>query len=187
MSMQKLTEIVKTEIQESFTKYVGTISSDHAYIHKGLAFTGIVNTGSINAAYHIAFTTPTVASGKYIHWRPIGIDSSADYVDYTLREGDTFTGGTSATPINRNRLSSNTTGMQSFAYNATSAPTGTIIQRGGIGNSGNAFSRAGGGAGADEELVLKQNTTYILTLDPDGSTICNLSLFWYEEGEGIDA
>lgn len=170
---------------ERFTGYIGVIGSDHAYVHQGLAFTAIIDTGSISAAYDIAFTTPTVASGKYIHWRPIGMSSSADYVDVKLREGDTFSAGTAVTPINRNRNSTATTSMQTFVYNATSTPTGTIIQAVGVGTAGNAVSQAGGGAAADQELLLKPNTNYVLTLTPDGATSCVLELFWYEEGTGI--
>jgi hypothetical protein len=175
-----------TQAQEALTKYLGFIDSDHAYIHDGIAFTAIINTGSISAAYDIAFTTPTADSGKYIHWRPIGIDTSADYIDYVMREGDSFSGGSDVTPINRNRLSSNTSEMQTFVSNATATPAGTIIQRGGIGTAGNPASRTGGGAAAAQELVLKANTNYVLTLTPAGATVANLSLFWYEEGAGID-
>lgn len=167
--------------KELLTGYTGVIDSDHAYVHKGIAFTAVIETGSISAAYDIAFTTPSVADGKYLHWRPIGISSSADYVDFKLREGDSFSGGTAVTPINRNRISTNTTDMQTFVKNATATPTGTIIQAGGIGTSGNPASRAGGGSAAAQELVLKQNTNYVLTLTPDGATTCVLELFWYEE------
>lgn len=184
MNSPRMTEILEQQ-QEPFTGFNTIIGSDHAYIHAGKAFTALINTGSISAAYDIAFTTPTVASGKYIHWRPIGIDTSADYVLTTLREGDTFSAGTTVTPIKRNRLSSGASVMQAFVKNATATPVGTIIQQGGIGTSGNAASRSGGGASADQELVLKQNTNYVLTLVPDGATIVNLSLFWYEEDAGL--
>jgi len=185
MSIARMTEIAD-QSQEGLTKYTGVIDSDHAYIHDAIAFTSIITTGSISAAYDVAFTTPSESSGKYIHWRPIGVDTSADYVIATLREGDTFSAGTDVVPINRNRLSDNTSRMQAFVYNATSTPAGTIIQQSGIGSSGNPSSRTGGGASAAEELVLKQNTNYVLTLVPDGATVVNLSLFWYEENAGIE-
>lgn len=186
MSIAKLVQIA-SQGQEELTGYSAVIGSDHAYIHDGIAFTAIINTGSISAAYDIAFKTPSAESGKFIHWRPIGIDTSADYVDIVLREGDTYSAGTSVTPINRNRLSTNTSKMQSFVYNATATPTGTIIQRGGIGTSGNAASQGGGGAAASQEIVLKQDTNYVLTLTPDGATVVNVSLFWYEEEKGLDS
>lgn len=180
MGNTRMTEILELA-QESLTKHLTIIESDHAYIHAGIAFTAIINTGSISAAYDIAFKTPDANSGKYIHWRPIGIDTSADYVDFVLYEGDTFSSGTAVTPINRNRISKNTSKMQTFVYNATATPAGTIVQRGGIGVAGIPASKAGGGAFANQELVLKQDTNYVLTLTPAGATIVNLSLFWYEE------
>lgn len=170
------------DFQEELTGYLAQISSDHSYVHKGLAYTAIVETGSISAAYDIAFTTPSLASGKYIHWRPIGISSSADYVGFKLYEGDSFSSGTDVTPVNRNRsMSPNTSQMQAFVKGATATPTGTIISAGGVGTAGTPSARSGGGAAADQELVLKANTNYVLTLDPDGATECVLELFWYEE------
>ena len=170
--------------REGLTEYCGTISSDHAYIHQGKAWTAIINTGSISAAYNIGFTTPLSSSNKFAHWRPIGIDSSAEYVDIVLYEGDSFSGGTTVTPINRNRegFSSASSNMQTFSKGVTATPVGTIIQRTGIGISGNPVSKSGGGAAADQEIVLKSNTDYVIVLTPDAATICNLSLFWYEEG-----
>jgi len=184
-ALERITEIAEEE-QECLTGYKGVITSDHAYIHDGKAFTAILSTGSISAVYRVGFTTPSVASGKFIHWRPLAITSSADYVDIQLTEDDSFTGGTTITPINRNRLSEATSTMQAFSNGVTSTPTGIVIQASGIGVSGNTVSQAGGGAGADQELVLKQNTSYVITLTPDGATTVRASLFWYEEDKGID-
>lgn len=183
MSVSRLTQIAEQE-RESYTHYMAVISSDHAYVHKGLAFTGIINTGSISAAYDICFTTPSVASGLFLHWRPIGITSSANYVDIQFTEGETYTGGTAVTPINRNRHSSTTTTMQAFVKNATCTPSGTLISSSGIGSDGSRQARSGGGSGADQELLLKANTTYAITLTPAGATTCILELFWYEEPDG---
>lgn len=169
--------------QESFTGYLAQISSDHAYVHKGLAFTAVLDIGSISSTYNIGFTTPTVASGKYIHWRPIGLSSSANYVAFKLYEGDTYTGGTAVTPVNRRREAPiPTTNMQSFATGVTSTPTGTVIQAGGLGSDGNPNARSGGGSAADQEILLARNETYVLQLEPSGSTSVVLELFWYEEG-----
>lgn len=185
MSANRQTEIME-QGQEPLTGFQASISSDHAYIHDGIGFTAIIDTGSISAAYDIAFKTPTVASGKFIHYRPLGITSSANYVGVTLYEGDSYTGGTAVTPVNRNRLSSNTSSMQSFVKGATVSPAGTIIDIAGLGSSGNPIARSGGGTGGDEELVLKQNTDYVITLVPSGATTCTVKVFWYEESAGLD-
>ena len=170
--------------QDRFTGMQCVVQSDHAYIHDGLGFTAIIDTGSISAAYDIAFTTPSVASGKYIHWRPIGITSSAEYVQVVTYEGDSFSSGTTVTPINRNRNSTNTSTMQAFVKNATATPTGTQIDIFGVGSTGNPTSRSGGADGSLDEIVLKPNTNYVITLTPAGATSCTLKLFWYEEENG---
>ena len=186
MVFNKLQQLIINAL-EHLTGFFAVIDSDHAYIHDGIAFTAVIDCGSISAAYDIAFTTPTVASGKYVHWRPIGIQSSADYCKVELREGDSFSSGTAVTPVNRNRLSSGTTSMQAFVKNATATPAGTLIQLSGVGTSGNPSSRAGGGSAASQELVLKQNTNYIVTITPDSATDVTCELFWYEESAGLDS
>lgn len=183
MSVQRLTEIDELQL-EKFTKFKIVIDSDHAYIHKGYAYTAIVDAGTISAAYDIAFTTPHADTGKFIHWRPSGIQTSANYVAYQLTEAETFTGGTAVTPINRNRLSVKTSGMQAFVKNATATPAGTIIQLGGVGTAGVPSTVGGGGAAASHEIILKQNTTYVMTLTPAGATAVTMELFWYEEDMG---
>lgn len=77
--------------------------------------------------------------------------------------------------------------MQTFVKGATATPAGTLIQLAGVGTSGNAVSRSGGGSAAAQEIVLKQNTNYVLTITPDSATDVTVELFWYEEGAGLDS
>lgn len=172
---------------EHFTGYNAVINSDHAYIHLGKAFTTAVNAGSISAVYYIGFVTPTVASGKYVHYRPLGITTSANYVGIKLYEGDTFTGGTASPTLNRNRLSSIVTAMQSMVKGVTVTPAGTVLIDTGIGGTGVPTAQSGGGGGEKEEWILKQNTSYVLALTPAGATTVTASLFWYEEDAGLDS
>jgi hypothetical protein len=183
MALQnKIAQIIQA-FKENLTGYVGVIGSDHAYIHQGKAFTALINTGAISTAYEIGFTTPSVASGKFIHWRPLGIDSSAAFVQADLYEGDSYTAGTLVTPINRNRAgySSTTSTMQDFKDDTTATPAGTLIQHTGIGTAGNAVSQSGGGSSAGQEIVLKANTDHVIQLTPSAETTVILTLFWYEE------
>lgn len=172
-----------SKTKEALTGYIGVISSDHAYIHKGIGKTINIQTGPISSVYRIGFTTPDVASNQWAHWRPIGLTTSADYVKAELTEADSFSGGTDILSdiFTRNRNQPDTTDMQAFAKGVTSTPVGTILQQAGIGASGNPSSQSGGGGGADEEIVLKPNTDYVITLTPDGATEVLLTLFWYEE------
>lgn len=166
--------------QERLTGYLTNITSDHSYIHKGFGFKAIITKASQSATFRIAFTTP--ASGKDIHWRPALIGTSADSVLLKVYEGDTFTGGTDVTPINLNRQIATVSAMQAFKDGVTATPTGTVIQA--IQTSGGSGGNAVGGAESSaEERLLKQDTTYIVEVDPAGSTDISLELFWYEEDE----
>lgn len=170
---------------ELFTGYIGVIGSDHAYIHQGLAFTALIETPSASANYNVSFKTPEESVGKYIHWRPIGVTSSANYVSVSMYEGDTYTSGSAVTPVNRNRNSDAVTTMQAFARATTTTPSGTLLSVFGVGSSGNPSSRSGGGSGADEELLLKPDTIYTIEFDPAGTTIVTAQFFWYEEDRGV--
>lgn len=169
---------------ETFTGFFTVIQSDHRYIHSGLAHTAIIDTGSISTTYNIGFTTPSTESGKYIHWRPIGMQSSSNYVTYKLFEGDSFSAGTAITTLNRNRNLNATrpSVMQDFKKGVTATPVGTLIQLTGVGAEGGPTTRSGGsGAGADRELVLLPDTDYVIQLTPAGTTSITLELYWYEE------
>jgi len=179
MSISEITAISQEE-QELLTKYKTVITSDHAYIHKGLGFKAIIKKASQTADFFIAFTTP--ASAKDIHWRPALVTTSTENVGFTVYEGDTFTGGTDVTPVCLNRKMDSTSAMQALKDGVTSTPTGTIIQsfQTGGGSGGNSI---GGGTSSSEERLLKQDTTYIVKVEPAGSTDITMELFWYEEDE----
>lgn len=177
-------------VAPSVDKFTGAaigISGDHAYIHKGLAFRAIgsatVNTG---AETTLLLTTPA-ASVAYVHYRPASIASSASYVESTLYEGATVSGGTDGAEINCNRNSSITAGTV-YKYGATYTSGGTIKGLQTVGSGGNPTARTGGSAGQDLELVLKPSTTYALRIvNPAGgaNSVVSWTLFWYEEPEGV--
>jgi len=105
-----------------------------------------------------------------------------------MTEGETFTDGTAVTPINRNRNNLTASAMQAFVKGATCTPAGTLLYSAGVGSSGSPVSIGGGLDAASEELLLKPDTTYAITLTPDAETTCILELFWYEEaGSDPDA
>lgn len=170
---------------DRFVKGPIVVQSDHAYIHDGMAYDALINIGTISSAYNISFKTPTVASGKFIHWRPTDITTSENYIQVILYEGDTYTGGTAVTPVNRNRNSPNTSTMQVVAKGTTSTPSGTIIDIFGIGSAGTRQARSGSSSGSEQERVLKPDTIYTLALTPAGSTDVTTTLFWYEEDKGV--
>lgn len=179
-------------MEEAFTQYLPVIQSDHAYIHQGLAFTYIGTTGSLAAAAttSIEFTTPTVASGKFIHFRPTFLSSSENYLTMSLKEASTATGGADvkSSIFNRNRNSATASAFQTLKTGVTVSVAGTEIDLVTTGVGGGTANNAGGsGGGSQEELLLKQNTKYTITFTNAGSvtaTIGVYKLFWYEESMG---
>lgn len=168
------------------TGFLTYISGDHRYIHEGRAYTYLGNTGSLAAGsgtYSIAITTPVDTSGIRLHFRPVKFSATANLMLMTVAEGSTVTGGTAATPINRNRNSANTS-KATLLYGVTVSAPGSTVAQAAIGGGSNPANAIGGGNGASEELVLKPNTTYSIKIDNIGSTTAStgyFEVFWYEE------
>lgn len=175
-----------TGIIDHETGMSASIGSDHAYIHEGLGYVLCGQTGSIAAAgvEHISFKTPAVTSGKYVHFRPVRLSSSANSLSITMTEDAVMTSGTAATPQNLNRLKPNNSKVVIYtAATLTTAGTGGIIFLDSIG-SGGASNRFGGDSASGEERVLKPDTTYSITFTNTGAataTTGTYTLFWYEE------
>lgn len=180
MSIGNISKIL-TRLVDRYTKYIAVIQSDHSYIHKGLAYTSLIDTGAITASYKIGFKTPD--NGKCIHWRPLGGSSSAAYASFKLYQGNAYTSGTEVVPINRNQEDNeySVTDMQDIKQGVTATITGKLLQHSGIGTAGTPVAQSGGGAAADQEIILKTNTEYVIDIVPSASTTCLLTLFWYEE------
>ncbi len=171
---------------DGFTGYPIVLSSDHSYIHKGLGFSLVGNSGSVAAAgtFVISFVTP---SGKYVHLRPTSIGSTKNLGLFTIAEGSKMTGGTAATPLNRNRNSSNKS-LVTVKTGATISAEGSIkLVELSIGSGGKPNTRSGGQNGENDEIVLLPGTAYSLKFSNIGetdSTVFYFSMFWYEEQEG---
>jgi len=175
-----------TPSTDTITQFGINITGDHAYIHRGKAFnaSGQVSLAAA-AVYSLTLTTPA-ASSAYVHLRPAFFSSSASYAKMSILEAPVMTAGTAATPTNRNRNSA-TSATSVYTYNATYTSGGTLVDLYTVGTGGNPTARAGGGVGADAELVLKPATTYLFLIDnPTGGATSNIawSLFWYEKSRG---
>lgn len=180
--LSRLVSIAEDE-NEYLTKYKATISSDHAYIHKGIAFSFTGNTGSLaaGATYAISFRTPT---NKTIHLRPTGFYSTANAMELRIAELSTVTGGSAMTPVNRNRLS-NQKSLSTIVTGVTLSAEGTVIDAFYAGSQGAGANRNGGsGVPADEEILLLRDTVYSIRIETIGATTASTGyykLFWYEE------
>jgi len=164
-------------MRDRVTNGLEVLTTDHALIHEGIAYT-LANVVTVDTAHSIAFTTPAVA---YVHFKPIGITASGGPVTITLKEGATFTGGATATPFNRNRLSTNTADM--VCKTGVTTSDGTVLLTALIGSATTGSQKVGASTNAAEEIVLKRNTTYTLNFaeTATGTVAIGYDLFWYEE------
>lgn len=164
---------------DSVTNALNIIDYSHHEIHSGSHFylQGYIELNDTDTFY-IKMVTPD--TGKWAHFlydvRSTGICST------TLDEGASggMTGGAAVTPINNNRNSSNTSGL-TFTSGVTVA-TGYVLRIesdkwGAAGFKEN----IGDGGGRDDEIMLKQNTTYLRTfLSGADDNIIQFKASWYE-------
>jgi hypothetical protein len=177
-----LLKIAKNE-NERLTRFKAVISSDHAYIHRGIAFSFLGNTGSLaaGATYSISFKTP---ANRTSHFRPVGFYATANAMELRIAEKSTVTGGTAGTPINRNRVSPQNP-FVTISIGITLSAEGSVVDAFYAGTQGAGSSGTGGlGVPADEEMVLLRDETYSIRIANIGATTASTGyfrLFWYEE------
>jgi hypothetical protein len=170
------------------TGYLANVESDHAYIHKGWAFTYqkvITLAGSATKACILK----TPASGKDIHFRPIILGTSDSPVTLEFNEGVTYTGGTDQTDQiwNRNRqlAAVRTTTCTLVDGTVTITDAGTPLPVYYIGSGTNPSKATGGTVGASDEIVLEKDTDYMIRCinQTSSDTELTIGIFWYEEDE----
>lgn len=188
MSTPRLTELFE-ENKDKFTGFQTSMGADHRYIHEGIAFSLVGDTGAISAAgtYALTFITPPAAEGLYIHLRPAQFATTANTTTFTISEGATNSGTTAASSFNRNRNSSNVSKLTT--YKATTVSGGTAIYQDMSGGGSSPTTRAGGaGSGSELEIILKPATTYSLVFANVGAstaTTAYYTIYWYEEKKGL--
>lgn len=173
-------------ILDRFTTFGVGITGDHHYIHEGKGYVVCGKTGSIaaGASESISLKTPPRLSGKMVHFRPTTYSSTANALAIEIIQNAVTTGGTKVTPrnMNGNRKSQSLVEVFTGATVSVQGNEGTIfIDSVGSGGTSN---RGGGSGGADEERVLKPDTTYQITFTNIGSTTATVgyyTIFWYEE------
>ena len=172
---------------ETLTGFEAVIQSDHSYIHQGLAHTySVVKTLASGDTYNCVVTTPSNSTNTFIHWRPILVATSASGIMYTMSEAPVFTGGTDVTSKlwNRNRGLEVVRPTKVMLHeNVSVTEVGTILEEIYIGEGGNRRNSAGGDSGADQEILLDAEQTYLINVENDGGVSSEISLyfFWYEE------
>lgn len=159
------------------------ITYEHHEIHAGSHFF-IEDVGelAINNVYDIQFTTPDSTIWSHLTFK-LDCESETEWFIY---EGATInTAGTSVTPINNNRNSTktsvNTVAMINNGSltdaNADTDVSGATLLGKGIVSSGKSNL---GNDTRDNEIILKQNTTYCLRAVATAAGYIDFLLSWYE-------
>ena len=163
---------------DASTRALEVIDYAHHEIHSGSHFyiQGYLVLASGASAYSKLVTPDT---GKWVHFI-FNIRSSGITTTYLDEDAVGATGGTVMTPINNNRNSSSASALVFTAgvTNATSYTTRLENDKWGA----EGFKEVtGGGSGRDDELVLKQNTTYLRTfISESDDNIIQFKASWYE-------
>jgi hypothetical protein len=130
------------------------------------------------AVLRVKLVTPGTTKWAHFIW---SISSSGILVT-TLHEAASggMTGGAGVTPINNNRNSDNTSGL-TITSGVTAADTaGTLISNQSWGAAG-FKSTIGGSNSRDDEIILKQGTTYLRTFTSGAAdNIVQFKASWYE-------
>lgn len=157
------------------------IPHEHAEIHEGDTFrySDALTLGSAGTQDYL-ITTPNTTRWAHFTFEADGTAVTT----ITLYEGSDKTGTTPQTVFNANRNS--TSAATVTVHKGTSGGTtdGTAIVNYSSGTATNQ-SRSSSTRSHDVEIILKQNTKYILRLTSGtAGNLCNVTLNWYEHVNG---
>lgn len=162
---------------DSATHSLQTVDYEHHEIHAGshYFYTDSVELDNNGTQYYL-LTTPNTT--KWIHLTYTATGSAITQVQ--LYETSDRVGTTLQTVYNNNRNSLNTAGMTVHKDISSGTTDGTLIEQLKSGSSTNK-SRSGTTAERSNEIILKQNTKYLLKFTSGtADNLCNLQLGWYE-------
>jgi hypothetical protein len=176
-----LTQKNKDGVQVIVGSDYGLINVDvnHARMHEGRAFFAWYARMDANKLANAASIDIIMAAAPGITPHiTVGYICGGD-CEFYMYEGTTTTGGTSFTPINRNRTSS-TASQTAMVTNPTINTLGTLIDEQAAPSGGG--PKSGGAASAGLEYVLASLTNYHfrLTNVSGQSKMAVLTLEWYE-------
>jgi len=168
---------------DASTETLQTIEYEHHEIHAGSHYfvSGYVDL-SINHVLQFTWQMPNTA--KWIHWRwKIATKSETLWQVY---EGGTISNAlaNAVTPLNSNRNSSNTSGtVMRYEDHANLAGantdvdvSGALLLKSGISGSG----KDNGEASREYELIMKQNTLYVMRATATAAGYISFDMEWYE-------
>jgi hypothetical protein len=168
-------EEVDGHLKDDATGLMNVITQEHHEIHDGNHYymEGYLTMG-ISDTLYVKLVTPDNAKWSHFLW---SIESGG-ILETTLHEGVSggMTGGSSVTPVNNDRNSAN-------ASNLVITSGVTVASDLGLKISGCKWGsrQIGGGQSREDELILKQNTTYLRTfLSGASSNLVCFKATWYE-------
>lgn len=163
---------------DSSTNSVKMIDYSHAELHAGdhYVWAGNVELDSAASKTYL-LTTPNTT--KWIHMSTV-FDGSA-ITQFAIYEGADRVGTTAKTPLNRNRNSVKTAGLVIHEDVSGGTTDGTLLPV--THKSGSATNQANSPATArsENEIILKQNTKYLIRLTSfTNDNLINATFDWYE-------
>ena len=132
-----------------------------------------------NDTLFVKLVTPDTVVWSHFKWDIAGTGITITTLDEAATGG--MTGGSGVTPLNNDRNSSNTSGMvlTSGVTNADSFTTRIGDTK--FGSATSPQRAIGGGSGREDEILLKQNTTYLRTfISETDDNFVSFKAFWYE-------
>jgi len=169
---------------DTSTRTLNTIDYTHHEIHDGNHFyiEGFLMLSS-GQVHRVKLTTPDSTKWAHFRWdiQSTGILETTLYE--TASEG--MLGGVSVTPLNSDRNSATTSGINLVSGVSSATGVGTLVSNRKWGAEG-FKSNIGGGAGREDELILKQNEIYIRTFSSGAAdNIVSFAATWYEHENKI--
>ena len=164
--------------QDGYTHDMIIITQEHHEVHEGNHYyiEGIATLES-GDTLRVSLVTPNTTTWAHFTWE-IGSSLILWTGFYEDAIGDSISGGSSVTPINNNRNSSNTSVMTiTSGVSVNSGNFGTLISQAHWG-----IRTAGGTQTRGDELILKQNATYLrLFVSSSAGNRVTFKASWYEE------
>ena len=158
----------------------------HHEVHSGSHYYATISDTDLDTAETNGFVIVTSNSTKWAH-AVIGVNNTVS-ADFMVYEGSVQTNlGTEVTSFNSDRNSDNAAYTSFYRFDDTSVTNlGTQISERLLG-SASPQSRSGGEGRADNELILKQNTTYsVIIVGQAENGRANISVEFYEHTNKTD-
>lgn len=168
---------------DRITRALNVIDYAHHEIHAGSHFL-YTDAISLNAAGSQDYLITVPDTAKWPHM--IFILEGSAITQFDLYEGTDKNGTTLQTVGNSNRNSDNVAGVTVHKGVSGGSIDGTLIHtyKGGAATN---QARASGSTRNDEEIILRQNTKYILRVTSGtNSNLINVNLSWYEHTSKLE-